>query len=178
MQSHIDDVTNFEESPFQDGPIAQAVNDVSARGVLFFSSARNSGNKDDDISSTVGGRLFDGGDASFYDGAGSRYHAFDATNLTTDVTMTDRPRADLFGPTHSGAHSMITISLSSTTQETFFAARSIHKAVRRTLTKVWTCSTWASASSSLSFLAREDFSISIPDVANWVFSTGGMCARP
>lgn len=47
----IDDVTNFEESPFQDGPIAQAVNDVSARGVLFFSSARNSGNKNDGTSS-------------------------------------------------------------------------------------------------------------------------------
>ena len=32
----VDDVLYFSESPFQDGPIAQAVNDVSAAGVLFF----------------------------------------------------------------------------------------------------------------------------------------------
>jgi len=92
----IDDVTNFSESPFQDGPIAQAVNDVSARGVLFFSSARNSGNKNDNTSSTWEGDFVDGGDASFYDGAGSRYHDFGQFNLTTNVTMTDQPRADLF----------------------------------------------------------------------------------
>ena len=99
----IDDVTNFGESPFQDGPIAQAVNDVSAQGVLFFSSARNSGNKDDGTSSTWEGDFVDGGDASFYDGLGSRYHAFTATDLTNTVTMTDQPHADLFWADPLGA---------------------------------------------------------------------------
>jgi subtilisin family serine protease len=40
----VDDITYPDESPFQDGVIAQAVNAVSARGVLYFSSAANSGN--------------------------------------------------------------------------------------------------------------------------------------
>ncbi len=92
----IDDVTDFDEPPFQDGVIAQAVNDVSAQGVLFFSSARNSGNKNDGTSSTWEGDFVDGGDASFYDGAGSRYHAFSTTSLTTNVTSTNQARADLF----------------------------------------------------------------------------------
>src|SRR5262249_47001365 len=42
----IDDVGYFNESPFQDGPIAQAVNAVTVNGALYFSSAANSGNKD------------------------------------------------------------------------------------------------------------------------------------
>ena len=46
----IDDVGYFDESPFQDGPVAQAVNDVTAAGVLYFSSASNSGNLDDGTS--------------------------------------------------------------------------------------------------------------------------------
>lgn len=40
----VDDVSYFDEGVFQDGPIAQAVNDVTAAGVLYFSSAGNSGN--------------------------------------------------------------------------------------------------------------------------------------
>jgi hypothetical protein len=39
----VDDVTYFLEGPFQDGPIAQAVNAVKASGALYFSSAGNSG---------------------------------------------------------------------------------------------------------------------------------------
>src|SRR4029079_4249293 len=37
------DVSYTNESPFQDGPIAQAVNTVTASGVLYFSSAGNAG---------------------------------------------------------------------------------------------------------------------------------------
>lgn len=92
----IDDVTNFSESPFQDGPIAQAVNDVSARGVLFFSSARNSGNKNDGTSSTWEGDFVDGGDASAFDGAGARYHAYTPGQVANTVTAVDQARADLF----------------------------------------------------------------------------------
>jgi hypothetical protein len=53
----IDDVSYFDESPFQDGPIAQAVNDVSAAGTLFFSSAGNSGGADRGTSGYLGGRF-------------------------------------------------------------------------------------------------------------------------
>jgi len=47
-----DDEFYDDESPFQDGVIAQAVNTVSAMGVLCFSCARNSGNLDSDNSCT------------------------------------------------------------------------------------------------------------------------------
>ena len=40
----VDDVSYFDESVFQDGLIAQAVNDVNANGALYFSAAANSGN--------------------------------------------------------------------------------------------------------------------------------------
>lgn len=43
----VDDVFYFAETPFIDGTVAQAVNDVTASGVLFFSSAGNSGNVND-----------------------------------------------------------------------------------------------------------------------------------
>lgn len=40
----VDDVTYFSEGAFQDDVIAKAVNDVTADGALYFSSAANSGN--------------------------------------------------------------------------------------------------------------------------------------
>ncbi len=40
----VDDVLYFNESPFQDGPIAQSVAAVIADGALYFSSAGNEGN--------------------------------------------------------------------------------------------------------------------------------------
>jgi len=43
----VDDVGYFAESPFQDDVISQAVNTVTSNGVLYFSSAGNSGNKND-----------------------------------------------------------------------------------------------------------------------------------
>jgi hypothetical protein len=39
----VDDVTYFNEGAFQDGPIARAVNQVTANGSIYFSSAANSG---------------------------------------------------------------------------------------------------------------------------------------
>jgi hypothetical protein len=48
----VDDVSYFAESVFQDGPIAQAVNAVTADGALYFSSAANSGNLDSGSSGT------------------------------------------------------------------------------------------------------------------------------
>ncbi|MDG4553115.1 MAG: S8 family serine peptidase [Candidatus Competibacter sp.] len=46
----VDDVGYFAEGAFQDDIISQAVNTVTANGVLYFSSAGNSGNKNDGTS--------------------------------------------------------------------------------------------------------------------------------
>ena len=78
----IDDVSYFAESPFQDGVISKAVNDVSARGVLFFSSAANSGNKQSDNSGTWEGDFKKGGSI---DGFGD-FHAFKRGVFTNTVT--------------------------------------------------------------------------------------------
>ena len=75
----IDDVGYFvDDPPFQDGVISRAINDVSAKGVLYFSSAGNAGNKNDGTSSTWEGDFADGGDASGMPGQqfGSRFHYF------------------------------------------------------------------------------------------------------
>jgi len=48
----VDDITYLNEGAFQDGPVAQAVNTVTSQGVLYFSSAANSGNKNDGTSGT------------------------------------------------------------------------------------------------------------------------------
>jgi subtilisin family serine protease len=61
----VDDVFYYAEPVFEDGPIAQAVNDVTADGALYFSSAGNSGNLTDatsgvwegDASSRVSGTV-------------------------------------------------------------------------------------------------------------------------
>lgn len=57
----VDDVLYFNESPFQDGPIARAVIDVTNSGALYFSSAGNSGNKNDNTSGVWEGDFADGG---------------------------------------------------------------------------------------------------------------------
>jgi subtilisin family serine protease len=61
-----DDFVYPDESPFQDGVIAQAVNTVSGMGVLYFSCARNSGNRDSNMSSTWQGDFVNGGSAGSY----------------------------------------------------------------------------------------------------------------
>jgi hypothetical protein len=82
----VDDVGYFVESPFQDGQvgtsptnggiIAQAVKDVAAAGVLYFSSAANSGNKNDNTSGTWEGDFLDGGDATGPLAGAGRVHNF------------------------------------------------------------------------------------------------------
>ncbi len=87
----VDDVFYFAESPFQDGQapavlsptnggiVAQAVNDVTADGALYFSSAGNSGNKNDGTSGVWEGDFVDGGDAPAPIGAANgRLHTFPA----------------------------------------------------------------------------------------------------
>lgn len=57
----VDDVLYFKESPFQDWIIAQAVNDVTADGALYFSSAGNEGNIADGTSGHWEGDFVDSG---------------------------------------------------------------------------------------------------------------------
>jgi len=81
----IDDVTYFNESPFQDGVIAQAVNTVTADGALFFSSAANSGNKNDNTSATWEGDFVDGGTFSIGGQAQGQLHNFGAATHNTAI---------------------------------------------------------------------------------------------
>jgi len=41
----VDDITYFDEPMFSDGPVSDAIDDVAARGVHYFSSAGNAGNQ-------------------------------------------------------------------------------------------------------------------------------------
>ena len=71
----VDDVFYVVETPFQDGQtytsptngaiVIQAVKDVAAAGALYFSSAGNSGNKNDGTSGTWEGDFVDGGVVGF-----------------------------------------------------------------------------------------------------------------
>ncbi len=93
----IDDISFSNESPFQDGPIAQAVNEVSAAGVLYFSSAANSGNKDSNTASTWEGDFLDGG-ATPPPGFPGQLHSFGAKSFDTNPGNSGpkRTRIDFF----------------------------------------------------------------------------------
>ncbi len=100
----LDDVGYFVESPFQDGQTAsiisptngglatQAVNDVVTSGALYFSSAANSGNKNDGTSGTWEGDFVDGGPLSQV--PGGSVHDFDPTAAVVQydtITATGGP---------------------------------------------------------------------------------------
>jgi uncharacterized repeat protein (TIGR01451 family) len=72
----VDDVIYFDESPFEDGPVAQSVNTVTAAGVLYFSSAGNEGNVDDDTSGTWEGDFLASAAADPPSLAGANLHDF------------------------------------------------------------------------------------------------------
>ncbi len=57
----VDDVIYFNESPFQDGIIARAVDAVAADGAVFFSSAGNQGNVVDGTAGHYEGQFVDSG---------------------------------------------------------------------------------------------------------------------
>lgn len=63
----VDDVGYFNESPFQDDVISQAVSTVTAAGVSYFSSAGNSGNKRAGTSGTYEGDYVDDNPGGAYD---------------------------------------------------------------------------------------------------------------
>ena len=88
----IDDVTYFDEGVFQDGPIAQAVKTVTDQGVLYFSSAANSGNKNDDTSGTWEGDFVDSGVSLVVGGVPKgQMHAFAPGQTTNPLTVASFP---------------------------------------------------------------------------------------
>lgn len=66
----VDDVIYLDESPFQDGDVAESVNVVTADGALYFSSAGNEGNKNDGTSGTWEGNFVGNGTPASLAGAG------------------------------------------------------------------------------------------------------------
>ncbi len=95
-----DDFVYPDESPFQDGVIAQAVNTVSGMGVLYFSCARNSGNRDSNMSSTWQGDFVNGGSAGLYG-----YYSEFASGVTEEPILSGGYdfEADLFWSDPLGA---------------------------------------------------------------------------
>ena len=75
----LDDVSYYDEPVFQDGTIAQAVNTVTAGGVLYFSAASNDGNEQDGTSGAWEGNFVDGGAAPL--GLATRVHLFGSSTL-------------------------------------------------------------------------------------------------
>ena len=89
----VDDVSYSDEPPFQDGVIAQAVNDVTQDGALYFSSAGNEGNLTNGNSGTWEGDFNPAGAAGSPLPAGYTLHSFGANNFvrlasaTQDITL-------------------------------------------------------------------------------------------
>ncbi len=97
----VDDMTFSDEPPFQDGPISQAVDDVTAGGVLYFSSAGNSGNLLHHTSSTWEGMFKDGGPADAQFGAGPNARILDfgggkTLNTIDQALSTDQDQVNFF----------------------------------------------------------------------------------
>lgn len=96
----IDDISFADESPFQDGVIARAVNDVSAAGVLYFSSAANSGNFQSGNSGTWEGNFVSGGGTDF-----GQKHLFKPGVFLNTVTQASGNPTVLFWSDPLGASS-------------------------------------------------------------------------
>lgn len=71
----VDDEFYYNESPFQDGVIAQAVNAVTASGALYFAAANNHGNKDAGTSGTWEGDFLDSGQQGIHNFGDTPYNA-------------------------------------------------------------------------------------------------------
>lgn len=92
----IDDVGYFNESPFQDDVISQAVSTVTAAGVAYFSSAANSGNKNAGTAGTWEGDYVDGGPLVTPNGTLSHVHAFASGVIGNQITKTSYPRTSYY----------------------------------------------------------------------------------
>lgn len=96
----VDDTYYQNESPFQDGLVAQAVNSVTADGALYFAAAGNSGCKDLNFAGTWEGD-FVGGGAAF--GLAGTVHNFGAHLYNTVQSGTGPLRLDFFWADPLGA---------------------------------------------------------------------------
>ncbi|HEV2834591.1 MAG TPA: S8 family serine peptidase, partial [Pyrinomonadaceae bacterium] len=86
----VDDLEYENESPFYDAVVAQAVNTVTAAGVLYFSSAGNGGNLNDLTSSVWEGDFVDGGSITTTDGLTlGNANRFFAPSIVFNQTFTD-----------------------------------------------------------------------------------------
>jgi subtilisin-like proprotein convertase family protein len=85
----VDDVSYYDEGVFQDGIVAQAVNSVTTSGALYFSSAANSGNKNDGTSGVWEGDFTDGGSLALF--PGGTIHDFNAGTLFNTITADGGP---------------------------------------------------------------------------------------
>ena len=85
----VDDVGYFREAVFQDDNVAQAVNSVTASGGLYFSSAGNEGNKDDNTSGVWEGDFLDSGTntAGTVTVAGGTFHSFGGGAISDQLTL-------------------------------------------------------------------------------------------
>ena len=90
----VDDVSYSDEAAFQDSTVAQAVNDVTASGAVYFSSAANSGNLTSGTSGTWEGDFTPGPATAAPVTAGSTLHLFSPTQAydvltgtTTDIVL-------------------------------------------------------------------------------------------
>jgi len=96
----VDDVSYSDEAVFQDSIVAQAVNDVTADGGLYFSAAGNSGNLTNRNSGTWEGDFKDGGDAgtfiNSFEGRPVRIHNF-ATSGPPQLFNSLRAAGSFFG---------------------------------------------------------------------------------
>jgi subtilisin-like proprotein convertase family protein len=90
----VDDVIYFNESPFQDGLIAKAVEDVIADGALYFSSAGNGGNVNDGTSGAWEGDFRDGGTLALL--PGGTVHDFGSGNISNRVERASPNAAALY----------------------------------------------------------------------------------
>ena len=82
----VDDLGYPGEAPFQDDVIAQAVNTVTAAGVVYVSAAGNSGNEDAGTSSAWEGNFVSAGAANSTLLEPGTLHSFGKTNYDTIVT--------------------------------------------------------------------------------------------
>lgn len=87
----VDDLEYDNESPFQDDVVARAVNTVTAAGVLYFSSAGNSGNFNDQTASVWEGDFLDGGPVSWNGTVMGTAHRFFAPNVILNPASVQGP---------------------------------------------------------------------------------------
>ena len=89
----VDDVHYFSESPFQEGIVAQAVDEVASSGVLYFTAAGNSGNKKSGLSGTWEGDFANGGSFELEEGT---LHSFGSETFNTVSSSRGHTPVNLF----------------------------------------------------------------------------------